>query len=646
MSYNGILTIGSAGIMSYQNALNVTGQNIENAYTDGYSRKVVNFSELGTGGVDISEIKRMYNEHATRELRSNVSTNSHFATYSEYAKYLGDYFYNDNSSLEQGIQKFYDALNGVINSPASITSRQVFLDQTGSLVDRFQDLSKTINEQFDQINLEVNSNINMVNQLANSIADYNKQIQATAGSDPSLFDARDAVLKQLSEYISTQTYQHSDGTIDVYIGNKDSLVYGANARQLTTVVNQTDAGKLDLALVTEYNTAPIESKIFGGTLGGLMSFRSEVLEPAQNELDRIAITMSDIVNQQHKQGLDLNNSYGNNFFNDVNSSYAIGSRVFESINNSGSGAFTVSITDVQQLQASDYKLSFTSATDYELVRNSDGVQVSSGTISGFPEQISVDGFQLNITSGSFTAGDYFRVSPTHNGSKDFNTNITNVSDIAIASPLRISSENNNSGTGSIELGAITDITNASFATPNQLSPPIKIEFLSTTSYQLVNADTSAVIEGPIAYDPTTKNSVFPTPGSFEPGYQVTLSGSIDANDVFNISFNDNAPGDNRNALLLANLQTDKIMQGGTISIENNYNRYTSKLASTAHNAELSSQASNVLLEQSQARRDALSGVNLDEEAANLLRFQQAYQASAQLVSLSTTLFETLISAFN
>ena len=216
----------------------------------------------------------------------------------------------------------------------------------------------------------------------------------------------------------------------------------------------------------------------------------------------------------------------------------------------------------------------------------------------------------------------------------------------MASPVRTDALLANTGSGQISAGVVVDTTTPEFTTTaGQLTPPLRIEFLSASSYQVVNSTTSAVIEGPIAFTPGNTNTVFPTPGSYDPGYRIDLSGSPAAGDVFTVDYNTGGVGDNRNALLLAGIQNAKILNNGATSLQGNYSALIANVGSKTHQADIGQEAGKVLLAQAQDRRDSISAVNLDEEAANLLRFEQAYQAAAQIVSIARSVFNELMAIF-
>jgi flagellar hook-associated protein 1 FlgK len=226
--------------------------------------------------------------------------------------------------------------------------------------------------------------------------------------------------------------------------------------------------------------------------------------------------------------------------------------------------------------------------------------------------------------------------------------LANSRQIAAAAPVRSAAATANTGTGVITAGTVTDIDNAAFqTTAGQLSPPLLVRFSSATSYDIFdnsNPASPVLLEAGIAYDPATGAELFPTPGGLDHGYRMHLSGAPLAGDEFSSEYNTGGIGDNRNALSLASLATDTVMYAGSSSVTDSYNRLVADVGTGTKQAEINSLAQKRILDQTTARRESISGVNLDEEAANLVRYQQAYQAAAQVISTANSLFDTLLNA--
>jgi flagellar hook-associated protein 1 FlgK len=258
-----------------------------------------------------------------------------------------------------------------------------------------------------------------------------------------------------------------------------------------------------------------------------------------------------------------------------------------------------------------------------------------------------DGFSLEIGVAP-SNGDAYYIRPTRAGATDIQMMLVNNRQIAAAAPIRSLTANANTGTGEISAGLVTDINNAAFqTTAGQLTPPVLVRFTNGSSYDVydnTNPASPVLLEAGIAYNPATGGEVFPTPGGLDYGYSVKIDGAPAAGDEFSTEYNTEGIGDNRNALLLTATASNKLMANGTTSITDSYSSLVADVGSGTKQAELNSLAQKRVLDQVISTRASISGVNLDEEAANLIRFQQAYQAAAQVVTVANSLFDTLLNA--
>jgi flagellar hook-associated protein 1 FlgK len=250
-----------------------------------------------------------------------------------------------------------------------------------------------------------------------------------------------------------------------------------------------------------------------------------------------------------------------------------------------------------------------------------------------------------VIGGGAAAGDNYVIRPTRPGAAGLEVAITSTRDIAAAAPVRTEVSAANTGTGAISAGVVTDIDNAAFqATPGQLTPPVLIRFTSAATYDVLDAGTMGVIDSG-TYDPAQGEDIFPTENlAVDYGYRVRITGNPAAGDEFTVDFNTGGVGDNRNALLLGSLQNEMTLNGGTTTFTGAYGQLVADVGIKTKQGEISSVAQGRLLQQAEGAREAVSGVNLDEEAANMVRFQQAYQAAAQVIAAADQVFQTLIDA--
>jgi len=668
-----LINIGVTGLTAAQTALSTTGNNITNANTAGYSRERVNLVTLkeqysGGGylgsGVNVDSITRVVEQFTIDQLRTNTASfNGADSQYSQYSQ-LDSLLADQSTGISSVMQGVFDAIQQASQDPTSVATRQVVLSSAGNLSQRLNTLYAQLQSQSSVINDQLTSLTGQVTNLAAGIAKLNQNIAAAPGGTKNppndMLDQRDELIKQLSELVDVKAVQQSDGMMNVFIGNGQSLVVGTQAATLSTAPSVSDPTKLEVVFGVSGSASgqQIGNLLTGGKLGGLLQYRNNGLSSALNTLGRIALTFADTMNQQQKLGLDLNGNFGNNIFTDINSTAAQQARVVPaSTNTSASNQLAVSITNTANLTASDYQLNFSSATAYTLTRISDGVAVGAGAIGALPATIATpDGFQINIASGALAAGDRFLIQPTRQASRDIAVALQKPEELAFAQPIRTDAALTNSGGGAISAGNVLATRLASgalqstFATANTLSPPLLVRFTSATAYTILNNTNPAA---PVALVPPITGTITPgqdnvvtinDPVSGNAVYQFTLSGNPATNDQFTIGFNQTGSSDNRNAVALGNLKLAKTV-GGNLTFSDSYGQLVSGVGSRTAELKINRDAADTLLTQAQANRDSVSGVNLDEEAANLVKFEQAYNASAQVISISRSLFDTLLGAF-
>ena len=642
-----IFGIGVSGLNAAQAGLLVTGHNITNAATDGFHRQEAvqgtqTPQETGAGffgkGVTVDTVRRAYSQFLDNALLQAQTQGTYLDTYGAQIKMIDDLLADPTSGLSPTLQAFFSAVQDVASNPASIPSRQQLLSQGDALVARLQGFSARLTDMRYGVNRQLSDTVGQINTLAGNIARVNQQIMQLQTGDKrqanDLLDQRTALLTDLNKLVRTSVVEQSDGTINVFIGNGQSLVLGTQTYSLSAGPSAADPQ--DYAVFYAQGGTRIElqsSSLRGGTLGGLLAFRSETLDVAQNQLGRVATVLAQTFNDQHRLGQDLNGALGQDFF------AVPAAAVVANQNNAGTAVIGAANSDVGALTGSDYRLQLVGGT-WTLTRLSDGNQ---STFASFPQTI--DGITLTLASGAASSGDSFLVQPTRNGARDIGVALTDTAKIAAAAPIRSAADLANTGKATISAGVAIDTTNAAFAAPGTLTPPVLIQFTSPTTYSVfdnTNPAAPALLEAGIAYNPAATNDVFPTPGALDYGYRISLAGVAAAGDRFTVGYNTSGVADNRNALLLAGLQTVNTVGNGTANYQSAYSQLVAQVGNRAREIEVQGQAQDTIVTQTQAAQQSLAGVNLDEEAANLIRYQQAYQASGKVLQVAATLFDTIL----
>ena len=623
------LSTGVSGLLAFQRALNTTSHNISNVSTDGYSRQRVLMGTrpalaYGNGwvgqGVNVQTTQRVYDSFVAGQTRSTASSLEHLDIYASNAERLNNMFGDSSNGLSATLQKFVNAFQSVANSPASVPARQVLLSEANTLQQRLKFFDGRLDEIGNEINARIKGEVAEVNSIAQGIARLNTEITTgiarTGGQPPNdLLDQRDRLLDQLAEKISVNAVVQDGGTVNVFVGSGQPLVLGADVNQLTTIQDPFDSTRLTVALQTPGSSVDISRNISGGALGGLLDFRSEQLDPAHNALGRIAVALTDVVNTQHREGMDLAGDLGGDFF-------GVGAvAVMDNSLNSGTGTVTATRANIGGLTGRDYILEMTGG-GWELRDSLTGAAVPMTGTGTAADPFVVEGLEIEV-GGAADVGDTFLIRPTRGAVVDMDVLISDPSRIAAAVPIRTGADAANSGSGSISAGEVLDGTNA------QLRASVTIEFTSANTYSIDGAGSFPYTEG----------------GDIDiNGWRVQISGAPAVGDTFTVSDNTSGTGDNRNALLLADALKSPVLNGGTTSLSSAVGEFVGGVGVATRQAQINRDAQSVVYEESLAAKEAVSGVNLDEEAANLLKYQQAYQAAAQLIRVADTMFQTLLAA--
>ncbi len=641
---SGIMNIGLRSLIAYQTAIQTAAQNLENARTPFYSRRQITFVEsMFNGGVQIADVRRVFDEVSNKSLLKSSSALNNVSKYLEGISDLQKILDSDSSSINKYLNDSLSSLQDLSKDVNSPQMRGAYLAKLSNIANQFRNVGADIVRKKDDLNQSMANTVNLANDLLGRISKISTQISETRPEERStLLDQRNALTHELAQYLNFNTSNEEGDGLTITLANGLELLSGSICGKLSTQPDPNDTTKLKIMLTTGNNISDATPNITGGQIGGMMRYRADALDTAERGLGRLSLVLSSIFNKQNQLGADLNGNIGGNIFTDINDSSMKSTRVLASTKNVGSGNIAVDITNPGQLTASDYSLVFSDATHYSLKRLSDNSIVSTGDITSYPATISVDGMTTTITSGSFSAGDVFTLKPTSYAMQGINMAITDPNKLALAFPVSANANVNNSGLGKINVDAIIDTTNPAFAASKQLSPPINIVFLSDTTYQLVDANTNAVIEGPVTYDPATSTSVFPTPGGYDPGYRISLSGSMKAGDSFSIGYNTNVTGDNRNALQFTNLYTDKFIDNGRLSFNDAYHQVAGDISMKTNMATSELESAMSIYNQADLRFNQISGVSDIEEMSNLSQYQESYQACAQVLQVARTIFDTII----
>ncbi len=663
-----ILNIGVQALNANQTALSYTGQNIANVNTEGYTRQTVTFSTQQPPilGVEITDINRITDQFLVRQVWSDTSALSSNQAFSEKIALLDKMLVSESSSLSSSMDSYFESLQQVVDDPLFIANRELFLAEAKSLTNSFTDFDANLREQGELINTELRSMTNTVNSITQNIAELNVQIgtlEASGQNSNALQDKRDLLVKELSGYVTINVIEEKGSNYNIMMGQGQPLVIGSSAAQLQLRNSESDPSQLDIFMVNGDITANVTGQLGQGSIGGLQRYQSEVLNPTISEVGRLAIVFTETMNEQHRKGMDLNGDFGANLFSPIET----GQVTANSTNKTPANSAYVNFYDVTELTASDYEVKFDGIDSFTITRLSDGRKFDMSEFTDLASlpadqqtlsqdkvfewvdnrlKISMDGMTVHLdASSNYSVGDSFLVQPTRTGAQLMDTEITNPKLLALASPLRVEPATTNSGNAEITAIEVTSAKDTSALRSGTATLPLEIVFNAPvegsdvptfTVYDMSDPD------NPVVFDDMENLAYVEGEPIVLEDYQITLDNQPNPGDRFTIEQNTDGYSDNTNALAMSDFQSEPLVNG--FSYQDTYGQLLAKVGTQASTSEIAYASSKAVLTSSENALQSVAGVNLDEEAANLVKFQQAYSASAQLISAFQTIFDSLISA--
>lgn len=606
-----ILNIGTSALLAAQRGLDVTGHNVANVNTPNYSRQRIEQSArpggLLSGGVVVDGTKRLNDALLEARLVRGGTETARLTSFDSLAQRVDGLLSDPDTGLGRSLDSFFSALSKLAADPSSTATRQAALGQAQSLATRFNSLHGELSSLDGEIDQRLTLAVGTLNDKTAALAQINQRI-STAGAAPTneLLDARDKLVQEIAGQLGVTTVPQDDGSLNVFSGSGQPLVVGGKSIPLATGSDAYRSGRVDLSGA---------GQLSGGAIGGLLDARRELIDPALEKLGRVAVAVAAQTNALQAQGADLDGQAGAALFSTLNGS------ALPASSNTGSAAVGLTIRDSGALTGGDYLLRY-SGGGWQLSRAGSGEVVSlagSGTAS---DPFTAEGLSFTV-SGAAAEGDRFRLSPAREAAGALQVTLTDPRGLAAAGRLNASAGLGN--TSSTQIGSITvsDRDNAA------LTAPASIRFTSASTYSIDGGPDIAWSAG----DPISAN-----------GWSLSLSGTPASGDQFNVRPTTAGSSDNRNATALAGLSSAKLLDGGKTSLSAAHSALVTQIGSTTQRAAVAKTAAEALQTQAQGERDSLSGVNLDEEAANLVRYQQAYQAAAQIIATANAVFESLLSA--
>jgi flagellar hook-associated protein 1 FlgK len=620
-----LLNTGVSALLAYRKALDTAGHNIANVNTPGYTRQRVELASrigapMGDGyvgsGVEVQTVRRLGDALATTRLVADSSAYARADALQSISSQLDTLLSDSATGLAPSLNGFFDSLSAAAANPTATATRQALLGSAEGLAARFRELQTQVDGMQTDLNNRLRQTVDEVNQYSATIADLNDRIalsRGQAGGQPpnDLLDQRDQAIQELASRIGITTVAQDDGSINVFTASGQSLVLGKQVTALSVRSDEFDAGRVEVL----FNGAPVTAQLSGGSLGGLLDARREVLDPAQAQLGRLAIALSDAMNAQHAQGTDARGQIGGALFTPPSGA------ALAAAGNAGTAGVAVSFDAPADPVTDEYLLRF-DGSSWQLSHARSGAAVSMTGSGTAADPFRANGMRFTL-SGSAAAGDRFLIQPTAQAAGELRVAITDPARVALASPLKSAANIANTGSATVASPQVIDADHA------DLLLPVQIQFTGPNSYSINGS-------GSFTYTPGQPLEVN--------GWSLSLSGTPATGDRFTVTPAGANSSDNGNAKALASLSTRGLLDGGRSSIVDAHAGLVAGVGMQARQAGVQKDAQAALLERSQSARDSAAGVNLDEEAADLLRFQQAYQAAAQVIAAADTVFQALLDA--
>ena len=656
-----LMNVGVSALNANQQALTTVGHNIANVNTPGYSRQTVYTNALhgqnmGNGfigkGVQVATVMRNYSALLNRQ--SNAANAIHAADTSRLQglMQMQDVFKGGDGSLGAAVTNMMNAFVDVQVAPSDATGRNVVLTRMSELAARFHAASNMLEEQDYSTAQQLRNNALLVNDKASQVARLNNEISralATGHQPNDLLDARDQVIREINQYVQTTQVAADDGSISLFVGGSQALVLGINSGQLSVEETKEYPGSQRMAL---YFSQPggqqlelTAAMVGGGEIAGLLKFRNEDLAEGRNLLGRLAMTIGHELNLQNQRGLTLNGQQGGALFSLPTTSTGYGN--ITGYSNIGPGAATTQVMDASQLKPSEYRLVFEgSPVAPVLTRMSDG-KVFNGsstpplTMAALNAGFDADGLRFtvpNATTAAAVAGNSMLFKPFSTAASEIEALVHNPDELAAASALTANINKNN--TGKLQL---TQVGANDFTAIPAAQDPVRLTFdgAGQVTYQTYNhlTNTWSAASPQMDYTPGQPITIN--------GWSITLTGTPAAGDTVDVAnaldFGEAFRLNAGNAGAFLDLRDKKVFDEGT-TLSDGFSAAMAVVGTRTQSVQLAEKLSSTVAKNLEMDRTAVSGVNLDEEAARLLQYQQAYQASSKVIQIAQSLFDSVLNA--
>ena len=676
MSSVDLFTLATGGVNASSKLLQTTSKNIANVNTDGYVRERTELLDSASYGVKIGSTERLLNIFAQNQLRRDITSVAELESFSEHTAFMDNLLASEANSISSGLSELFSSIQTAADDPTNLASREQVLSKSESLYQRMRTLSDYMLEKEEELNLEFDTLANRANSLISNIGELNESIVTAFGNDrknepTSLLNERDRAINELSEIIAINVSDINDqsGGIKINLLSGESLVLENGEFNLVQFSSSADTAFKEIELNTQFNSnvkqdtsISVSEADLGGALGGLFKYRNEVLGPTMRDVGQLSAAFADAMNTQNKLGMDLDGQIGGNIFDipsfrglayeDTNGDYVVTAQITE-----GKGA---------ELTDADYKIEVTAVaagapSEIEITfLNPDGTPKKDGSgndiifsnfavTPGFNEI--PGGIEIDFSgSDPYVVGNEFLIQPTKDVASKISLATNRPEDLAFANPVRAGADSTNLGSANVIDVTVsnTELGTSAFDGSGGLlnSAPAQISFTAADTYEVL--DGSGTVIATVTGTTNLNNLISQAGISPDPGFDLSLDGVPKAGDSFSISYNTDGFNDNSNALNLAAIQNENKVQVSSEAtntprtFQDAYASLVGRIGEDASMASVSLASAEAMKVQSQNWFESVSGVSLDEEAANLIKYQQSYAAAARILSTAQELFNTIL----
>ncbi|WP_272977879.1 flagellar hook-associated protein FlgK [Idiomarina baltica] len=678
-----LLTKGQTAVLAHQRALAITGQNINNINNPDYVRERAEYVSNPFGGLRGVESRRMIDEYIVGQLNRSHMDVAFQNGKLDQAEPLDSLLGNTESSINSAVTSFFNSVQDANNDPSSLTNRQVVISEAEGLMTRMSDFSRYLNDQENIVNERVRDSVQQINTLSKNIAELNNELKF-GSSNVKGFDAnslrnqRDQQLEELSKLVSFDVVKSDSDAVQVNLKNGVPLVLKDGRYNMITANSQPDTGRVEIQIESTNSADPTKFYLkpdqLGSALGGYMDYRDNQLLPAQRRIGQMALRIADTMNSQNQKGMDLDNQLGQKLF-DLSSTPV---RALDFEENTGNANINVGLLEGNsaKLTSDNLLITKTGADTFTVqaadnqgraIKNAPEVTIST---AGNPSAIAVEEYGVELTSANFSAasdGDKFLAKPVEDIAGDIGVAISRPEDLALAKPVRVSDDLENQGSANIELESINGTSNFFDAAGKTLADgaPTGVAVDAVNSDGTFDVTLSRKNGSDItltglsdlknlaqqANDQAAANGN-PAPFAGSPlDYDISINGQPAAGDSYSIEYNTDGFDDNRNGEAFTELQQNAQLRRSSadsddanMTFAEGYSRVVSDIGSYVQQTRSRRDAAQAIEAQTQAMYEAKSGVNLEEEAANLIQFERAYNAAARIITVAQRTFDSLLNA--